>query len=59
LLTGHSETKQVRVRKWTLGEIVTAMADAGLFIRLLEEEPNTKIDDMGIPKMYTVIAEKL
>lgn len=59
LLTGQSETKQVRVRKWTLGEIVTAMADAGLFIRLLEEEPNTKIDDMGIPKMYTLIAEKL
>ncbi|MGZ6503276.1 MAG: class I SAM-dependent methyltransferase, partial [Tumebacillaceae bacterium] len=50
---------QVRVRKWTLGEIVTALADAGLHIRLLSEDPNTKLDDTGLPKTYTIVAEKL
>ncbi|ARU63771.1 SAM-dependent methyltransferase [Tumebacillus avium] len=56
---GSSLQQKVRLRKWTLGEIVTAVAHAGLFVRLLEEEPNTKIDDMGIPKTFTLIAEKL
>jgi len=52
------ELGTVVVRRWTLGEIVTAVADSGLFVSLLEETPNTKSDDFGLPKMYTLIAEK-
>jgi 2-polyprenyl-3-methyl-5-hydroxy-6-metoxy-1,4-benzoquinol methylase len=50
--------QQVYLRKWTLGEIVTAIAQAGLFIRRLDEEPNSKIDDIGLPKTFTLVAEK-
>ncbi|GAC1372126.1 MAG: hypothetical protein NVSMB44_39740 [Ktedonobacteraceae bacterium] len=52
-------TPQVYLRKWTLGEVVTAVAQAGLFIRHLIEEPNSKIDDLGLPKTFTLVAEKL
>lgn len=55
----HRKETKVQLRKWTLGEIVTAIAGAGLFIRNLEEEPNHKKDDIGIPKTFTVVAEKL
>jgi len=54
----HSGHK-VRLRKWTMGEIVTAFANADLRVLLLHEEPNHKIDDIGIPKTFTLIAEKL
>ncbi|MFD2445197.1 class I SAM-dependent methyltransferase [Bacillus sp. CGMCC 1.16607] len=50
---------KVHLRRWTLGEIVTAIAQSGLFIRVLEEEPNTKIDDIGLPKTFTIVAEKI
>ncbi len=53
------ETHTVQLRKWTLGEIVTAIARVGLCIRVLEEEPNHKVDDMGIPKTFTLVAEKV
>ena len=58
---GHDphDAKRVQLRKWTLGEIVTSIASVGLFIRILEEEPNHKIDDIGIPKTFTLVAEKL
>ena len=48
-------------RKWTLGEVVTAVASAGLFIRILDEEPNlsSEVFDKGIPKTYSLIAEKV
>lgn len=51
----------VYLRKWTLGEIVTAVADAGLFIKKLEETPNLSSDvfDKGIPKTFTIVAEKI
>ncbi|WP_218032137.1 class I SAM-dependent methyltransferase [Dictyobacter kobayashii] len=55
----HKASQQVYLRYWSLGEIVTAFAEAGLFIRRLEEEPNSKIDDMGIPKTFTLVAERL
>jgi 2-polyprenyl-3-methyl-5-hydroxy-6-metoxy-1,4-benzoquinol methylase len=51
--------QRVYLRQWTLGEIVSAFAAAGLFIRSLEEEPNSKIDDIGLPKTFTLVAEKL
>jgi 2-polyprenyl-3-methyl-5-hydroxy-6-metoxy-1,4-benzoquinol methylase len=51
----------VSLRKWTLGEVVTAVASAGLFIRILDEEPNlsSEVFDKGIPKTYCLIAEAL
>ncbi|MDB4895602.1 MAG: SAM-dependent methyltransferase, partial [Firmicutes bacterium] len=55
----RAELKKVRHRHWTLGEIVTAIAAAGLFVRSLDEEPNTKADDAGIPKTFTLVAERL
>ncbi|GGA31510.1 class I SAM-dependent methyltransferase [Paenibacillus physcomitrellae] len=55
------EVQKVKLRHWNLGEIVTAVATAGLFLRLLEELPNLSSDvfDKGIPKTFTLIAEKL
>jgi len=60
-LLGEAERQAlptVQLRRWTLGEIVTAVAQSGLRIVWLEEEPNTKSDDAGLPKMYALIAEK-
>lgn len=53
--------KQVVWRKWTLGEVVTAVASANLFIRVLQEEPNLSSDvfDKGIPKTYTLVSERI
>ncbi|TDQ41065.1 class I SAM-dependent methyltransferase [Aureibacillus halotolerans] len=45
-------------RKWTLGEIVTAVAKAGLTIDVLSEEPNHKMNDIGLPKTFTLVATK-
>lgn len=46
-------------RKWTIGELITAVGQSGLVIKVLEEEPNHKIHDIGIPKTYTLVAEKI
>jgi len=56
--TTWQSTSKVTLRRWTLGEVVTSVANAGLMIQVLEEEPNHKIDDMGIPKTYTLVALK-
>jgi len=55
------ETTKVYWRRWTLGEVVTAAAEVGLTIRLLHEEPNLSSDvfDKGIPKTYTIVADKV
>jgi 2-polyprenyl-3-methyl-5-hydroxy-6-metoxy-1,4-benzoquinol methylase len=57
----QQDLKKVLIRKWTIGEIVTAIAGAGLFIRLLDEEPNlsSEVFDKGIPKTFTLVAEKI
>lgn len=46
----------VRWRRWTLGEIVTAVASGGFRIEELEEAPNRSSDvfDRGIPKTFTL-----
>lgn len=56
-----NETRLVHWRRWTLGEVVTAVAQAGFVIKLLQEEPNlsSEIFDKGIPKTYTIVADKL
>lgn len=58
-LSDKEEAQLVRLRRWTLGEIVSAAAEAGLFVRVLEEEPNHKLDDFGLPKTFTLVAEKM
>lgn len=55
----RQQIKKAYHRKWTLGEVVTAIADEGLWVQRLVEEENTKPDDKGIPKIFTVIAKKI
>jgi 2-polyprenyl-3-methyl-5-hydroxy-6-metoxy-1,4-benzoquinol methylase len=57
----RSELKKTKLRRWTLGEIVTSVAEAGLFIENLKEEPNlsSEVYDKGIPKSFTLIAKQL
>jgi 2-polyprenyl-3-methyl-5-hydroxy-6-metoxy-1,4-benzoquinol methylase len=52
---------KVLLREWTLGEIITSIANNGLYVRTLEELPNQSSDvfDKGIPKTFTIVAEKL
>ncbi len=52
---------KVLLRNWTLGEIVTSIAAEGLFMKVLEELPNqsSEVFDKGIPKTFTIIAEKI
>ncbi|MDF2537370.1 MAG: hypothetical protein K0S76_391 [Herbinix sp.] len=54
------ETQKVYLRKWNLGEIITAAAKAGLIIESLEEEPNLSCEqyDRGIPKTFILTAKK-
>lgn len=54
------EATKVLLRKWNLGEIVTAAAESGLIIKSLDEEPNLSCEnyDKGIPKTFTLVAEK-
>lgn len=57
---GQIDEHKVYLRNWTLGEIVTSVATAGLTIKVLEELPNmsSEVFDKGIPKTFTVIAKK-
>lgn len=54
----EQELLQTVHRKWTIGEIVTSVATSGMRITVLEEEPNHKLHDIGLPKTYTLVAEK-
>ncbi len=56
----ENETRKVYWRRWTLGEVVTAAAQAGLTIKILLEEPNlsSEVFDKGIPKTYILVADK-
>ena len=56
----EGEVEKVFLRKWNLGEIVTAVAHTGLKIESLTEEPNLSSDvfDKGIPKTFTIVARK-
>lgn len=53
----HGDRK-VQLRRWTLGEVVTATARAGLLVRSLQEEPGVKRADAGLPKLFTLVASK-
>ncbi|MCH1627251.1 class I SAM-dependent methyltransferase [Ferdinandcohnia quinoae] len=54
----QQELSKVFQRYWTLGEIITALAAEGLFVKILEEEPNHKVHDIGLPKTFTICAVK-
>ena len=54
----QEELIQTVHRKWTIGELITSVAASGLRIEVLEEEPNHKLHDIGLPKTYTLVAEK-
>lgn len=47
------------LRKWTLGEIITAIAEEGFCIKILEENESPKPEDKGIPKLFTIKAMKM
>jgi 2-polyprenyl-3-methyl-5-hydroxy-6-metoxy-1,4-benzoquinol methylase len=55
----RSNIKKAYLRKWTLGEVITAVANSGLFIQALDEDENSKPDDKGIPKIFTIVAKKI
>ena len=54
----QEELIQTIQRKWTIGELITSVAQSGLLVTTLEEEPNHKLHDMGLPKTYTLVAKK-
>lgn len=54
-----SSFQKAHLRKWTLGEIITSIANNGLFIQVLEESESPKPEDKGIPKLFTISAKKL
>jgi 2-polyprenyl-3-methyl-5-hydroxy-6-metoxy-1,4-benzoquinol methylase len=57
----QNEIPKVQLRKWTLGEVITSVAQSGLFIKQLVEESNqsSEVFDKGIPKTFTIVAEKI
>ncbi len=57
-LTGESGENVVMQRKWTLGEVITGIANENLVIKQVAEEPNIKLHDRGIPKVFTIKAIK-
>jgi hypothetical protein len=56
--TGPGEAAAVKLRQWTLGEVVTAVCTASLKLIALVEEQGNKLDDIGLPKLYTIVAAK-
>jgi SAM-dependent methyltransferase len=56
-----NQVEKVFLRRWTLGEIVTAAAESGLVITKLEELPNqsSEVFDQGIPKTFLLKATKV
>ncbi|PNH10716.1 hypothetical protein TSOC_002523 [Tetrabaena socialis] len=55
---GGGEVPRVLLRRWGLGEVVSAVGGAGLAVLLLDEEAGARLDDAGLPKLFTLLAEK-
>ena len=51
-------SRTVLLRRWTLGEIVTAAVGAGLVVQSLEEEAGPAADDRGLPKVFTLVCKR-
>lgn len=57
--TQSSENQMYVYEKyWTLGEILTAVAQSNLVLTQLDEQPNIKKNDIGIPKTFILQAKK-
>ena len=56
--SSSSTAGRVRLRQWTLGEVVSSVAAAGLVLQVLEEEPGVKLADAGLPKLFTLVVHK-
>lgn len=59
-LDADGNAQKVLLRQWNLGEIITSIADSGLTIKSLTEEPNLSCEtyDKGIPKTFIIVAKK-
>jgi ubiquinone/menaquinone biosynthesis C-methylase UbiE len=53
----QNELKNVLLRKWTMGEIISSIANSGLFIRKLIEEPRK--DNKCFPSNFTLDSDKI
>ncbi|SEO95141.1 Methyltransferase domain-containing protein [Paenibacillus sp. OV219] len=53
----RSRLHKVLLRKWTLGEVLSAIANQGMYLRALEEEPNHQY--RSFPAFYTAVADKI
>lgn len=54
----NKDSTKVLLRQWGLGEVVTAVCEAGLVLQRLEEEPTVALEDAGLPKLFTLIASR-
>ncbi|MFC4322040.1 class I SAM-dependent methyltransferase [Litchfieldia salsa] len=50
---------KVYQRQWNIGEVITTFAKKGIYVDVLEEEPNHKVHDIGLPKTYTLVARRV
>lgn len=53
----RSELGKVLIRSWTVGDILTAIGNTGLFVRTFEEIPSPT--DPRLPEFYTLVADKI
>lgn len=53
----RSDLQPVRTKSWTVGDILTAVAGAGLGLRAFEELPGPA--DPRFPQFYTLVADRL
>jgi hypothetical protein len=47
----------VLLRKWTVGEILNALAKNGMYVRLFDEEPDK--ENPKIPRFFNIVADKV
>ncbi len=57
-LKTSSAEQSVIQRYWTMGEIITVFAQAGLVLKQFEEYPNMKKADSGLPKTFLLVFQK-
>ncbi|MCM3633550.1 class I SAM-dependent methyltransferase [Paenibacillus camelliae] len=53
----RKDQPKVLLRKWTMGEILSTLADKNMVLRKLEEEPHPL--SSGAPAFYTIVADKI
>ncbi|MFD1676576.1 class I SAM-dependent methyltransferase [Alicyclobacillus fodiniaquatilis] len=59
LLPTHEQAllPKVLLRKWTVGEILNALAKNGMYVRLFDEEPDK--ENPKIPRFFNIVADKV